>query len=382
MNSRSMRSVRLAALVMVATLILAACGGATAPSQLTLSVSVNGAGTVTSSPTGIDTSATDEADFEDGTIVTLTAAADAGSSFAGWGGACASAVGTTCDVTMDAAKSVSATFDLVLGSLDLSITGLPGGAPASVQITGPSSYDETFTTDATVGLPPGSYTIAPAPVSDASDVYRARPQVVNVVASATATVTVAYEQPSVLLYYDSISSADDNVTPALDANGFAVTFTTTAATFDTEVAGGGYDLVIAIAQSNGIAIDLPTLATFVDDGGRAIGADWSQTAGFADVFDASFSGATNLTTADLDAPALAEGITDPIALTSSAWFTYSTGLTAGVGGSSACTFENDDSCLVSGNEGRTAMLGFLMDTIPGADDQTFWENLTLYVLDY
>jgi len=382
MNSRSMRSVRLAALAMVAALILAACGGATAPTQFTLSVSVNGAGTVTSSPAGIDTSATDQADFEDGTIVTLTAVADAGSSFGGWGGACASAVGTTCDVTMDAAKSASATFDLVLGSLDLSITGLPGGTPASVQITGPSSYDETFTTDATVGLPPGSYTVAPAAVSDASDVYRARPQVVSVVANATANVAVSYEQPSVLLYYDSIASADDNVTPALDANGFAVTFTTVAATFDTEVAGGDYDLVIAMVQNVSIAIDLPTLTTFVDAGGRAIGADWNATAGFADVFDASFSGATNLTTADLEVPALAEGITDPITLESSTWTTYSTGLTAGVGGSSECAFENDDSCLVSGNEGRTAILGFLMDTIPGADDQTFWENLTLYVLDY
>ena len=45
-----------------------------------------------------------------GTSVTLTATADASSTFSGWSGAC---TGTgTCAVTMDAAKSVTATFTL------------------------------------------------------------------------------------------------------------------------------------------------------------------------------------------------------------------------------------------------------------------------------
>lgn len=374
-----------AALASALLLVLAACSTPTAPvATFTLDVAVTGSGTVTSSPVGIDTSTASgaQADFEDGTAVTLTATAGTGSSFSGWGGACAAAVGTTCQVTMDAAKSASATFDLIVGSLELSITGLPVGATASVQITGPGAYDETFASDATVALPPGAYTVAPAAVSDAAAIYRARPQTVSVVAGSTETVTVAYEQPSVLFYYDALGAAVDNVTPALDANGFAVTFTSVAATFDAEVAGGGHDLVIAMVQGSAPAINLPTLTTYVDGGGRAIGADWGQTADFATVFGASFSGATNLTTADLDAPVLAEGITDPIALENPTYGIFSTGLTAGVDGSSLCTFENADSCLVSGNEGRTAMLGFLMDTVPGTDDQTFWENLSLYVLDY
>lgn len=371
-----------AALASTLLLVLAACS--TPPATFTLDVAVTGTGSVTSDPVGIDTSTASgaQADFANGTAVTLTATAGAGSSFTGWGGACAAAVGTTCEVTMDAAKSASATFALIVGSLDLSITGLPVGATASVQVTGPNAYDETFTSDATLALPPGAYTVAPATVSDAPAIYRARPQTVSIVADATATVTVAYERPSVLFYYDGISSADDNVTPALDANGFAVTFTTDAATFDTEVAGGGHDLVVVMVQNNGPTIDLPALTTYVDGGGLAIGADWSRTAGFAAVFDASFSGATNLTTADLDAPALAEGITNPITIGSPAWGIDSTGLTVDVGGSSLCAFENADSCLVSGNEGRTAMLGFVMGTVPGTDEQTFWENLTLYVLDY
>lgn len=100
--------------------LVAACSPA-APVVHTLTVTTagTGAGTVTSSPAGIDTAVVDgnEADFEDGTTVTLTATAGDFSAFAGWTGACAAAVGATCDVTMDAAKSAGATFDLLLGTL-------------------------------------------------------------------------------------------------------------------------------------------------------------------------------------------------------------------------------------------------------------------------
>jgi hypothetical protein len=47
------------------------------------------------------------------TAVTLTATPDAGSAFAGWGEACAaSATATTCAITLDADKTVSATFNV------------------------------------------------------------------------------------------------------------------------------------------------------------------------------------------------------------------------------------------------------------------------------
>jgi Divergent InlB B-repeat domain len=50
-----------------------------------------------------------EAEYVEGEEVTLTAAASPGSAFTGWSG-CTSAVGNTCEVTMSAAKSVTATF--------------------------------------------------------------------------------------------------------------------------------------------------------------------------------------------------------------------------------------------------------------------------------
>ncbi len=65
-------------------------------------------GRVTSSPPGIDCGLTCSYGFADNTVVTLTATSVLPTTFAGWGGACS---GTgPCVLTMDAAKSVTATF--------------------------------------------------------------------------------------------------------------------------------------------------------------------------------------------------------------------------------------------------------------------------------
>jgi hypothetical protein len=77
--------------------------------QLSVTRAGNGAGTVTSSPAGIDCGSTCATAYAPGTPVTLTAAASAGSFFAGWSGACA---GTgTCSVTMNSDLSVGALFE-------------------------------------------------------------------------------------------------------------------------------------------------------------------------------------------------------------------------------------------------------------------------------
>ncbi len=81
--------------------------------NFTLTGSVTGNGTITSSPSGMNctsgggSSCTPQ--FASGTIVTLTETPSSGATFSGWGGVC-SGNATTCSVTMDAAKSVSATF--------------------------------------------------------------------------------------------------------------------------------------------------------------------------------------------------------------------------------------------------------------------------------
>jgi hypothetical protein len=70
-----------------------------------------GSGTVTSSPAGIDCAASSScsASYSSGTTVTLTATPVTGSHFTGWKG-CDAASGTTCTVTLSAARSVMAPF--------------------------------------------------------------------------------------------------------------------------------------------------------------------------------------------------------------------------------------------------------------------------------
>jgi hypothetical protein len=77
---------------------------------LTVSKSGAGTGAVASSPGGIACGSTCAANFASGTVVTLTATPASDSVFAGWSGPCS---GTgTCSVTMDAAKTVAASFVL------------------------------------------------------------------------------------------------------------------------------------------------------------------------------------------------------------------------------------------------------------------------------
>ncbi len=87
---------------------------------LTVTRSGTGSGAVTSAPAGIACGASCTSPFDPGTLVTLTAAPDAGSTFTGWSGACAGAA-TTCQVSMSAARTVDAAFRQVVPRHDLSV---------------------------------------------------------------------------------------------------------------------------------------------------------------------------------------------------------------------------------------------------------------------
>jgi len=79
--------------------------------QYTLSVGKAGTetGLVTSSPAGINCGVDCSEPYNFGSVVTLTATPDAGSTFAGWSGGGCSGTGT-CQVTMNSVVSVTATF--------------------------------------------------------------------------------------------------------------------------------------------------------------------------------------------------------------------------------------------------------------------------------
>lgn len=82
------------------------------PLALTVSKTGGGAGSVTSSDGGINCGADCSEGYASNAQVTLTATAETGSTFAFWSGDC-SGSRTTCTVTMDASKSVTAKFNRI-----------------------------------------------------------------------------------------------------------------------------------------------------------------------------------------------------------------------------------------------------------------------------
>src|SRR5690348_7857748 len=117
---------------------------------LTVSLAGTGSGTVSSSPAGINCPSVCSANFSSGQSVTLTAAANSGSTFAGWSGACSGTA--TCSVSITSSQAVTATFTAVAGSpvVSLSATSLSFGG----QLIGTTSNSKnvTLTNTGTAGL--------------------------------------------------------------------------------------------------------------------------------------------------------------------------------------------------------------------------------------
>jgi hypothetical protein len=128
-----------------------------APVPVTLSVikSGSGTGTVTSSPAGISCGATCSQSVLLGTAVTLTATPAAGSTFAGWSGACS---GTgTCAVTVNAATTVTATFNVVPASPPPSSSSPAAPGNPSVTQVAANGSGVTFRFDWAAGAGATSY---------------------------------------------------------------------------------------------------------------------------------------------------------------------------------------------------------------------------------
>lgn len=93
--------------------------------KLTVIKEGTGDGTVVSNPAGIECDPTCSADFKEGEKVTLTASPDSESLFVSWKGCeTGGAIGRTCKVTMDKAKTVSAKF---IQAYDVSVTRVGTG---------------------------------------------------------------------------------------------------------------------------------------------------------------------------------------------------------------------------------------------------------------
>jgi hypothetical protein len=130
---------------------------------LTLHKSGTGSGTVNSSPTGINCGSTCSASYSGGQSVVLTATPSTGSSFAGWsGGGCAGS--STCTVSMNASKTVTATFTFIPPPTNYTLTVLKAGVGTGYVTSSPSgvscgvscSYDYSAGTVVTLTATPDS----------------------------------------------------------------------------------------------------------------------------------------------------------------------------------------------------------------------------------
>jgi hypothetical protein len=160
---------------------------------VTVAATGTGAGTIVSSPAGINCGSTCSATLSATTAITLTATPNATSTFGGWSGACS---GTTPSCTIPAASanaSASAQFNLVTFALTVTLAGNGGGTVTSspAGITCGADCSETYASGTSVTL-----TAAPNATSTFSGwsgggCTGTGPCVVTVSQAATVTATFA-----------------------------------------------------------------------------------------------------------------------------------------------------------------------------------------------
>lgn len=101
------------------------------------------------------------------------------------------------DVLSEATASVTVNYELVLATLEVSATGLPGGLSMQATITGPNGYSETiFSGQVLAGLEPGDYEVTFEGRTSGGVVYEPTPATVGPVTLSSGdaeAVTTSYE---------------------------------------------------------------------------------------------------------------------------------------------------------------------------------------------
>ncbi|HZJ10707.1 MAG TPA: hypothetical protein VFD39_13490, partial [Trueperaceae bacterium] len=123
--------------------------------ELTVQKAGEGAGQVTSAPSGILCGSTCDSEFLEGTEIVLSAMPDAASEFSGWSGGGCSGTGT-CTLTLNADTNVIATFSPELVDLTASVVGLGKitSSPAGIDCGNDCSQSMTAGTSVTLTAVP------------------------------------------------------------------------------------------------------------------------------------------------------------------------------------------------------------------------------------
>ncbi len=246
-----------------------------------------------------------------------------------------------------------------------------GGASEAVSWS--SSNTAVATVDASglvTAVAPGTTTIVATSAADNTK-------------SGSSALTVAVR--SVLYYVDASTPVDDAL-DALDAAVLTLGVEVTSAADDdfVDLLGESPDLVVYFRQLDG---DIPTdhadaLTDFVAAGGKLAFWHWgyfySDVRSFAGVLQAGYDLTENAASLTVTLPQYASGLSSTtLALTNpvATWGTYATGLRALAGGTVQVTFDTGSAALVSGNDGRTMMLGFVTGSLPAGDGQQLYTNI-------
>jgi hypothetical protein len=191
--------------------------------QLTATNAGTGTGTVTSLPAGISCGSTCTALYNPGTVLTLTAAASPGSSFAGWSGGGCSGTGITCTITLNMDTTVQATFNMIPPTASFTASATSGTVPMPVTFTdnsknNPSQWSWNFgdnATDSTSTLQnpvhiyrtAGTYTVSLTSYNAGGASVPPMTATIYVQTCSYQPVSINRTTPPTILYYSTLQDA-------------------------------------------------------------------------------------------------------------------------------------------------------------------------------
>jgi hypothetical protein len=160
------------------------------------------------------------------------------------------------------------------------------------------------------------------------------------------------------------------------------------------VAGSRPDLMARLADNPDVVVHFnqddelsngawTALVEWVEAGNRLILADWQANATILGAMEATGANGGNGGGLVFSDDRLTDGVQQPMPLWSESWGAYALPLAPVGAGVSVCTFDNGDgsSCMVLGNEGRTAVVGFLADVVTASDGRNLFRNLLRMLMD-
>ena len=235
-----------------------------------LSVTLSGSGMVTSTPSGISCGSTCSASFDSGASVTLNETPASGWSFTSWSGACTGS--GSCQVTMSAAKSVTATFTQITYTLSAGVSGsgTVTSTPSGISCGSTCSASFNSGTQVTLNETPASGWVFSGWSGACSGVGSC---VVTMSAAESVTAAFLIAQGGLTRTFVSSSGIDSNpCTIAAPCASFAHAYTLTqpngiiaaldpgkygplTITYPVTVNGNGWAAITGLAQGNGITIN-------------------------------------------------------------------------------------------------------------------------------